>query len=231
MLFATIYNEPWDLPQGNEFQFPYIKKLVALADQYCCLRTVSGTVELGLLKSDDLSSHIAKHPLEYVELARKIRSGPIYQDAFVHLVGRLDSFWDQKHQLHPVVLEDVLDEYHRISKLKSTVDRYAVSVMAFPRLFESEKLDISPIGAAFDVFICTRDNGEGNMYRRMRGCFDSMSEAYRNRRIGNPSFDSAQHALRQLVSSSLMLCSTKEHDHLTCASTQYDYPWNDDEKW
>jgi hypothetical protein len=231
MLFATIYNEPWDLPQGNEFQFPYIKKLVALADQYCCLRTVSGTVELGLFKSDDLSSQIAKHPLEYVELARKIRSGPIYQDAFVHLVGQLDSFWNQKHKLHPVVLEDVLDEYHRISKLKSTVDRYAASVMA--EIPDSAKSGIRQIGVAFDDFLCTREIGEGNMYRRIQVCFYSISVAFRNPMLalGSENVDSAKHALAQLVSSSLALCSIKVYDHLTCASTKYDYPWNDDEKW
>jgi hypothetical protein len=223
-LFGVFYNETRAL---SRLKFPRIQKLVALADQYCCLRSVSGAVELLLYKSPDLATNIAKDPVAYLQLGQKIRSRSIYDDAFVHLVGQLDSFWEQKDQLPPQVLKNVLDEYHCISKLKSTVDRYAASFVARPGTSPS-KSELRLIGAEFEKFCRSGKRGEGTLYRKLREGFVEVSEVYVDQNIDSRIIDTA---LAQLVSSSVKLGPAIEYDHLTCASPPKQYPWNPDSEW
>jgi hypothetical protein len=111
--------------------------LVGLADLYCALPAIAGAVELALLKWLGCSDRWQTYTLELATLAYKLRVEALYHDVFVHLVGsiadRNHAFWkvgeglEALKNLPQVVRLQVLEEYARISQLKSDIDRELVN--------------------------------------------------------------------------------------------------------
>jgi hypothetical protein len=238
-LFNIFYNKPRELSKSQHTSRS-LHGLVILADQYCCLSSISNAVELLLLKdtTGSLSQQLAKHPWEYLQIACKIRSRIIYHDALVHLVGRLDRFWDKKDQLPSQILTSVLNEYHRISMLKSSVDRHVSWLNATLN-------DCDKIKDALRSFIKHKGANEGKMYRDLWSNFPGVTQGdYLSRptcrryndtalfeRWKSNSANDLSAQLSELASDKLKIISPGvSHNHLTCASLE-EYPWNDDDEW
>ncbi len=100
--FSDVLRAHWDLfaliyDQKLRFRSPKAAKLILsnivfLADMYECLPAISKPLEHCII----LSSHagykdIAEHPCFYLNLAAKVRSTLIYEEAIRHAIGRWDN--------------------------------------------------------------------------------------------------------------------------------------------
>jgi hypothetical protein len=209
-LLKTFYNQTSDLPYDD---LAHIQRLVDLADQYCCLSNISGAIELLLLKQPR-----SQFPIEFILLATKIRSKPIYHDAFIHLVGKFSSLWERKAELPPQIAAKVLEEYHDIETLRVEVDRHTVWFCTTSPALGSQ---ISSIFRPTEGDVTLEgDVEEGTLYRQLYNLVRHHEE-FREY--------NAYHSLKDLIANQLQLDDC-EYPHLTCAEVQ-EYPWNDNDDW
>jgi hypothetical protein len=208
-LFRIFYNQIPDLPYED---LTHIQTLVDLADQYCCLSNVAGAIELLLFKQSGLK--IAAFPIEFILLAIKIRSKPIYHDAFIHLVGKFSPLWERKIELPLPVRMMVIEEYHRIETLRVEVDRHTVHCCT------DHNMSILDHWDEIHELFGPHKFGEGVLYRKLHGIFDSV-ELF----MAHNAFIS----LCQLTTNHLQL-DNRDYGHLTCAEVML-YPWIDNDDW
>jgi hypothetical protein len=229
-LFNIFYNKPQELSKTHRTLRSAVR-LITLADQYCCLSSIADAVELEFWKNGanaGVPQELARYPFEYLQMACKIRSKRIYHDAFVHLVGMFDGFWDKKDQLPSLILTSVLNEYHRISKLKSSVDRHVSWLNATLG-------DRHQFGDALRSFMKHEYAKEGQMYRDLQRHLTSVMEgdvvptptcryyvdtAALFELWKSKSADHLSAQLSELASDKLkIIVPGVSHNHLTCAST------------
>jgi hypothetical protein len=208
-LFQIFYNQISDLPYDD---LTHIQRVVDLADQYCCLSNVAGAIELLLFKQSGLQ--IAAFPIEFILLAIKIRSKPIYHDAFIHLVGQFSSLWDRKIELPLPVAMIVIEEYQHIETLRVQVDRHTVHYCTDHNMSIPDHLD------EIHELFGPHEFGEGVLYRRLHGL------------VGSDELFTAHNAFKslcQLTTNNLQF-DNRDYGHLTCAEVMV-YPWSDNDDW
>ena len=199
-------------------ELPDIDALVSLADQYCSLPNVAGTIELLLIAWARCRGRINEQPIEVLLLANKIRSKLLFNEAFVHLVGRLDDYWERQGELPQKVLDIVIDEYHFLAGYRTHVDREAATFAAthVPNANYSEMDQLAKLFRRYGKCGHAR-----TMYEGIEKIV-STKKGYEGSAL--------MKVLRFLLGSELKIQGTG-YFHLTCARLKDRYPWDDAEYW
>lgn len=213
-LFRTFYNRS---PDTSFLRLADIGTLVSLADQYCSLPHVAGTVELLLMVWARCHGRIHEQPIEVLLLANKIRSKILYNESFVHSVGRLDDYWGRKDELPPEVLAAVVEGYYKLTGFRTKVDREVAMIAV---IHEGE-LSIFERNQLAEVFQRSRKDGEAELYRGIERIMSKKSR-YRGSAL--------MRNLQFLLGNELKI-DNAIYAHLTCTQLEDQYPWNDAEDW
>ena len=212
-LFRTFYNRS---PDTSLLKLADICALVSLADQYCSLPHVAGTVELLLMVWAQCHGRIHEQPIEILLLANKIRSKLLYNEAFIHFVGRLDAYWGRKDELPPGVLAAVIEGYYKLTSFRTNVDREVATALTHEgELSNFERTQLA------EVFQRFRKDREAELYRGIEGIM-SYKNRYRDSAL--------KRNLKFLLGNQLKI-DNAIFEHLTCAQLEDQYPWNDAEDW
>ncbi|KAI6248214.1 hypothetical protein HI914_03086 [Erysiphe necator] len=124
-LFLTFYNYPPDLDSCCISRaYHQCKALLRLADLYDALPVVGPRIEHHLLRFQSaLWRHIAKYPASYLYLGYFTASHSIFQEAFVHVLGRWPEIeYYVRERLPPCVTELMQDKYRDLKELVRGVE-------------------------------------------------------------------------------------------------------------
>ncbi|RKF48979.1 hypothetical protein GcM3_224004 [Golovinomyces cichoracearum] len=114
-LFLIFYNYPPALdPTCISRTYNESKALLSLADLYDALPVVGPRIEHHLLRyQSDLWKHIAKYPPSYLHLGYFTKSQSIFQEAFVHVLGRWLTLENYIRERLPLCVTNLLEEKYR----------------------------------------------------------------------------------------------------------------------
>jgi hypothetical protein len=179
------------------------RRVLELADKYCCLSTVSAVLTERVLSAPtEHSGLFSLQPVMMLNVSIKLRSKILFHDAFVHLVGRWKSLrHNSVAELPEGVRKLVEQEYMRICEdqlhtIHSVIGSY------------SNNATLTLIRS------CINDNKPSKMYR------------------GLSNITNCTIPVNGLTKNNLRLGGTAEFDHLTCACLRdNDYPWEGGDWW
>ncbi|KAF8246282.1 hypothetical protein K440DRAFT_662221 [Wilcoxina mikolae CBS 423.85] len=239
-LFHIFYNKTTDISCDN---FERIKILVELADLYCSLPAVSGAIELLLIKFTRRDGRICTYADEIITIANRIHSKTLYNDSFVHLVGKVgNADWiRKKDNLSKDIRLHVLEEYVRVSSIQKEVDRHVIEhICSSGNELFLKKLNSGQI----DLEMLTTLSELGHIYERnWNFCHDGpLAEEYEEQKgdyglyqkMKNLDRESiipgVQGHIAELLVNYLKLDDACTWGHLTFAELDY-YPWEEADDW
>ena len=88
-LFSIFYNKPAFEPAQTSQELVYdVKNLLLLAGIYCALPAVTPAVEARLMTWNVCHHNFSENLSSLIEIAIKIQSKPLFNDAFIYTVGK-----------------------------------------------------------------------------------------------------------------------------------------------
>ncbi|KAF8535866.1 hypothetical protein BDD12DRAFT_853601 [Trichophaea hybrida] len=209
-LFRIFYQTSFELSSGVSEELHKIKLIVKLAELYCAMHSVSHRVTMELIAWSARFGELDSYASKIITLASKVRSEILFNDAFVHLVGK----W-RIHRHHTREIDDnvryLIDkEYMRIQELKSKVDRKLAYYASNPKN-KYDRDAIHSLGQALkSVF------EETVFYQRVAAI------------SGNWATETLCPLVEPLLASEIMLHTFGfTYKHLTCAKLNGNFPWGD----
>lgn len=207
-LFSIFYHKPIFFPLDKSENIDELQDLVDLAEVYCALPTVSSPVYQQIVTWIATGGRVTKYLQDIITIAVKIQSKSLFNDAYIHFVGK----WNvgQHRRVLPEGVKRLIElEYMRIQEIKLHVHRKLGTYMHFPPAGFYDGHLIPPMLAEFES-----SHNEAALYRKLA-------------KIKGPIIAPL---VESLVVSNLELTpptALPQHRHLTCARklTDKDYPW------
>lgn len=236
-MFRSFYQQPIPLMTLDE-----CTALVSLADQYDALHAVHDSILASLFESDGLDEQIKQDSLKFLELGYKLQSTRIFNEAFVHVVGKHCGLlerawttpWDPACKI-PVsvmrLLEPECDRVHKLLlnamrnllRLNSQHDRSAIDRI-------NNQVIRSDLDKCFSVW--GAEGQEGILFREISKCSFNPSREHMQHlaALGSPSLSRDLPNFVKTIASELSvnnLRSKKDMPYLTCAKPpkSTELPW------
>lgn len=81
-MFKCFYRQPIKIRTYDGYS-----ALISIADQYDALDSVSESIRASFFEWSDLDIQIKESPTRFLLLGYKLRSAPVFKEAFIHIVG------------------------------------------------------------------------------------------------------------------------------------------------
>ncbi|KAF8244948.1 hypothetical protein K440DRAFT_663158 [Wilcoxina mikolae CBS 423.85] len=209
-LFRIFYQTSFELSGGVSEQLHKIELIVELAEFYCAMRSVSHRISMELIAWSHRFGELDSYASKIITLASKVRSEILFNDAFVHLVGKWKIDRHHTRGMDDNVRYLIDKEYMRIQELKSKVDRKLAYYVSNPQKKYDRDAIHSLRQALQSVF------QETVFYQRVAAI------------SGNWAIETLRPLVEPLLASEIMLYTFGfTYKHLTCAKLNGDFPWRD----
>ncbi|KAH7355137.1 hypothetical protein BKA65DRAFT_581836, partial [Rhexocercosporidium sp. MPI-PUGE-AT-0058] len=223
-LLCAMYNQPYKFRFFEE-----IKVLTRIADFYCALPIVSGTLTSALMKSrifeaDALSFSDACGDLELIIVAKKLRNAELFRGCFVHEVGKYQ-YKVNPETSDPEIQALILREYNGICQKIMRAQRSSLQILVTQEMANALWSDTEPTLSAqfFRTLKCQVD-----VYAtRFRGVpcardpyLEELKEALQDLMVNNLRLDHSGFGSGENGDDNYFLCANIEDDEM---------PWDVDE--
>lgn len=222
-LFRIIYHK-FQISDRDPRIIKSLLRIVELADSLSCMPSVSASVTQAVMGITDLGKAIGEDPMSFLRIAEKCRASVLYNDAFVHMVGRWKKDKDTFIEGISYATRDLVEkEYTRLMELQLTV--------VFDILPQ-----LKPVTSSWDKFVGSHISGcAGNSGMHLFKELASRAAHWRNMHSSFVIKKKDVDALNELMQCNLKITDgrdAKTSSYLLCAKIGEDeYPWSNGEEW